>query len=151
MEVRHIRFSELRKAYLTVQEILKTDFGIDDILSLNFKTEDDGGISGDDAVELLNLLSEKYDVDFTDFDFSKHFMPEGFEPIGLLFLLIWIVKTIINMFFEILFLCSGKKVKFKPFVFENKKLLDLTFGDLVTSFLEKKFTYRHQIKYVLIE
>ena len=151
MEVRYIQFSVLRKAHLTVQELLKAQIGIDQIDSLSFKIEDDGRIYGDDIYDLLVLFIEKYDVDFTDFDFSKHFNPEGCDPIGLLYLLIWIVTTVVNKFFEVLFLCFGKKVKFEPFVFENKKLLDLTFGDLVTSFLEKKFTYRHQIKYVLIQ
>jgi acyl carrier protein len=39
--------------------------------------ENDLGISGDDAVELLLAYSKKFSVDISKLDIRKYFMPEG--------------------------------------------------------------------------
>ncbi len=39
--------------------------------------EDDLGLTGDDAWELMGALHNKFNVDFTEFEFSLHFGPEA--------------------------------------------------------------------------
>ena len=39
--------------------------------------EEDLGITGDDAWELMEELGEKLNVDFSGFEFTKHFSPEA--------------------------------------------------------------------------
>ena len=44
----------------------------------------DLGIDGDDAYELITELAEKFSIDFFDFEYGKHFGPEGFDLVGML-------------------------------------------------------------------
>jgi hypothetical protein len=39
------------------------------------------GMDGDDAREFMEAFSDKFAVDMSEFEFSKHFGPEGFNPI----------------------------------------------------------------------
>ncbi|VAW70772.1 hypothetical protein MNBD_GAMMA09-1171 [hydrothermal vent metagenome] len=39
--------------------------------------EEDLGLTGDDAWEVIEELEKKYNIDFTEFDFLKHFGPEA--------------------------------------------------------------------------
>jgi len=46
---------------------------------------DDFGVDGDDAVEFMTKFSETFSVDMSEFQFSRHFGPEGASnPIDLL-------------------------------------------------------------------
>ncbi|MEL6606647.1 MAG: DUF1493 family protein [Bacteroidota bacterium] len=40
-------------------------------------------IAGDDAEELLEAFSERFQVDLSDFEFERYFDLEGVDPIGL--------------------------------------------------------------------
>ena len=46
---------------------------------------DDIGIDGDDGIELIQAIANEFDVDFTAFDPSSYFLPEGFNVVGCLF------------------------------------------------------------------
>lgn len=148
MIVKEISFSELRQAYLEIQSFLEDKIGCD-IDSLAFKIEKEGQIIGDDISELLYRFSKKFDIDFEGFNFEEHFHSEeeaGFFPIAVLF---WLLSVIISGGLELICQCFGKKENFGRFAIEQRAIKDLTFGDLLTSFLEKKFTYRNQVKYIL--
>lgn len=43
--------------------------------------DNDLGVAGDDAWELIEEFSEKFNVDLASFEFSKHFTSEGFPPL----------------------------------------------------------------------
>ncbi len=47
-------------------------------MAINRETliEDDLGVSGDDASDLIKAFSEKYNVDVSDFNFEKYFYDE---------------------------------------------------------------------------
>ncbi len=45
------------------------------------------GMDGDDAWEFLIEFSDKFSVDMSQFEFRKHFNPEGFNPISFIYLL----------------------------------------------------------------
>ncbi len=44
----------------------------------------DLGIDGDDAVELFEMLSEEFKIDFSTIQWGRHFGPEGFNPFTML-------------------------------------------------------------------
>lgn len=77
-------------------------------LTREHKIEEDLGITGDDADEFLHLFINRFSVDTTGFDISKYFNDEGFDPLGLSFLI--------------------RKVFRKPL--PNKSEHKLTLGDL---------------------
>lgn len=47
-------------------------------ISLETSIEDDLGVTGDDAEELIIEFSSRYNVDISSFDFTKYFYPEPF-------------------------------------------------------------------------
>jgi len=49
-------------------------------IRLSSRLEEDLGITGLDAVELLETFSQKFDVDLSGFEFYKHFGPEFLGP-----------------------------------------------------------------------
>ena len=49
----------------------------------------DMGLDGDDAVDFMEAFSKEFDVDLSEFEFSKHFGPEaGFNPFVYLYYLL---------------------------------------------------------------
>ena len=48
---------------------------------------DDLGMDGDDAVEFMEAFSKEFDVDMSEFEFNRHFGPEGFSPLALFYFL----------------------------------------------------------------
>ncbi len=46
-------------------------------LVLSARLEEDLGVTGDDAVELMQAFSSIFNVELTDLEFSKHFGPEA--------------------------------------------------------------------------
>ena len=59
-------------------------------LSLGTRLEEDLGITGEDAVELLSAFAERFGVDTARLDFHKHFGPEGCNPLWLLYKPPWL-------------------------------------------------------------
>src|ERR1700749_5082413 len=97
---RQIEFDKLRHAYVTVKSFIESE-SYEKVKSLNTKIEEDLGLSGDDNLDLLKKFVKKFELDYKDFDYSKHFLSEG-ELYGseaaltnLLALSIWLpLKTI---------------------------------------------------------
>jgi hypothetical protein len=40
-------------------------------------------MDGTDAVEFMEAFSKEFNVDMSEFEFDKHFGPEGFSPLDL--------------------------------------------------------------------
>lgn len=51
--------------------------------TLTYKTKisQDLGLEGDEADQFLDAFSKKFNVDFSDFNFKKYFVEEGWDPI----------------------------------------------------------------------
>lgn len=58
--------------------------------------QDDLGIDGDDAVELIVEFSKRFKVDMSDFPYSRYFGPEGLPPTWLLYILKWCMLRMRN-------------------------------------------------------
>ncbi len=59
------------------------------------KLREDIGLDADDAFELLQKFSERYDVDMSNFNFSTYFSKEGTELLFALLFLLRIRKPVI--------------------------------------------------------
>lgn len=147
METKEIEFSKLRHAYIVVKNFIESE-SFEKIKNLNTKLEEDLYLSGDDNYELLVKFVEKFELDYENFDYSKHFLSEGelFNSttafLNLLNLSIWLpLKTIELLTFN--------KIKLeKPnFGEPEKKLLDLSFKDLITWYIEKEYKLSSEIIY----
>lgn len=146
-EVQQIDFKKLRFAYETVKRFLEKET-LDNVDSLDTKIVADLGLAGDDNYDLLARFIKKFELDYNGFDYSKHFYSEGElfgsgpALINLLSLSVWIpLKTI-----ELLTL--NKLHLPKPgFYRPSRKVLDMTFKDLITWYVEGKYATAAEIKY----
>lgn len=145
METKHIPFKELRKAYREVKLFLESQT-YSNISSLNFKIQADGAIAGDDILEMIHLFSIKYELDFKEFSFEKHFNTEAEVIVNPIKTCVWIIITKFTVLLGYLFNKKFDSTTSPKFYRETK---DLTFGDLLTSYIEKKFVYRNEISYLI--
>ena len=148
--VLHSDFKTLREAYLEVKFFVEKEIG-DEVSSLKTKIEDDLGCAGDDNYELLEKFVTKYKLDTAGFDYSKHFLSEGelfvsgvalwtllFLPI---LLLIWVIKIV----------TIGKMdwTKNRILTNWNRETMDMTFGDMLTWYLTRKYKLRNEMKVLM--
>ncbi len=47
------------------------------------------GMDGDDALEFMEEFRNRFSVDMSEFEFRKHFSPEGFNPIVYIYWLLF--------------------------------------------------------------
>ena len=152
METRQIEFAKLRHAYVTVKSFIdKEAEGYSELKSLDTKIRADIGLSGDDNLELLEKFVEKFELDYKDFEYGKHFYSEG-ELYGsdtalfnLLTLSVWLPLKTIELFTFNKIKINKPKFPFTP----DREVSDLTFKDLLTWYIEKEFKPSDKIKYVI--
>jgi hypothetical protein len=146
-QVRQIEFKKLRFAYETVKRFLEEE-SLDTVDSLNTKIVYDLRLAGDDNFNLLVHFIKKFALDYKDFEYNKHFYSEGelfgsgAALINLLSLSVWIpLKTIELLTLNKLHL--PKPSLYRP----SREVLDMSFKDLLTWYVEGKYTTAAEIKY----
>lgn len=150
-QVIYKNFDCLRKGYIVVKQFIEQETG-EKILSLNTRIENDLGLSGDDNLELIEKFVKKYQLDTTDFNYSKHFVSES-EILNAEATL-WALVSIpfFLLFWSLQFLTFGKlnlfKYKFWPDEDENQNKADLSFGDMLSWYLTGKFKLRNEVKFL---
>lgn len=77
----------------------ETGFSIDK-LQRQTALNNDLGIAGDDGVELIAAFVQKYDVDMAGFPTEEYFGREGFHPLIILALPVYIFCKIIDILFR---------------------------------------------------
>ena len=73
------RESSLQELILFVRDQIREYKGV---ITRETSIEDDLGVTGEEAVELLDAFTRKFNVEIGNFDFKKHFND---EPLGLTF------------------------------------------------------------------
>ena len=144
--VLHSDFKTLRQAYIEVKSFVENETG-DKVSSLKIKIEDDLGCAGDDNYELLEKFVTKHKLDATGFDYSKHFLSEG-ELFGSgAALLTLLTLPFVIVFWLIKLLTFGKVDMNKAKLFPNwqRQTMDMTFGDMLTWYLNGKYSLRTDI------
>ena len=100
-QILYIDFATLRQSYIEVKNFLEKTTK-EKVENVDVLIEKDLFLSGLDNESLLIEFIEKYDIDFSKFDYSKHFLLEGelangfqvlFNMVLLpLYFLFWLVK-----------------------------------------------------------
>jgi hypothetical protein len=147
METKQIEFAKLRHAYITVKSFVESE-SYEKVNSLKTKIEGDLSLSGDDNLELLEKFVKKFELDYKDFDYSKHFYSEG-ELFGsgaallnLLSLSVWLpLKTIELITFHKI------KIGELNYITPERKVSDLTFRGMLIWYIEKEYKPSNTIKY----
>ena len=148
-EVKQIEFEKLRHAYIVVKKFLEKESG-ENIDSMQTKIAEDLSLFGDDNYDMLVKFSKEFEIDFKDFEYDKHFLSESeiLDPtnaiLKLLTLSVWLpLKTI-----ELL---TSNKIKMdKPSInFPERQVSDMTFKDLITSYIEGKYTKSENLNYII--
>ena len=141
------KYTEIKDAYLEVKKFLEHASG-EKINNLNTKIVDDLKLWGDDNYFLLQEFIEKYNLDFNEFEYEKHFDYEA-EFIGFKNMIIGTLKlpfALINILIVKLIAPDFHSRIDKLMYDRSNEKLDLTFGDLVLSKLTGKFCLRNQLK-----
>lgn len=141
------KYTELKEAYLEVEKFLKHASGHKTI-NLNTKIVDDLKLWGDDNYFMLVEFTEKYNLNFDEFEYDKHFDSEG-EFVGFKTLILGLLKLPILIINSLLIKYFSPKIynKIENILYDrtnDKK--DLTFGDLILSKLNGEFCLRDECK-----
>jgi hypothetical protein len=158
MQVRRIKFVELKNAYLIVKKhIAKTCNK--DVNSTKLRIAQDLCLHGDDNYELLAEMAREYKIDFKGFDYDEHFVNEAhvYNPYAALSAVILfpvlVVKVVVGLVLRPVAPALSKKISsYRLRSIDNYKkpeLTDLTVGDLIATLIERKFTLRKNIKYIV--
>jgi len=145
--IKYIEFDKIRFAYKTVKSFLENE-SLKKVESLKTTVVKDLRLVGDDNYELLEKFVTKFELDHKNFIYEKHFLSEG-ELFGsdtvlqnLLTLSVWLPLKTIEL------LTFNKIVINKPDIDEQKRVVDdMTFKDMLTWYIEKKYATANEIKY----
>lgn len=154
-QILHVDFATLRQSYIEVKNFLEKTTK-EKVENVDVLIEKDLFLSGLDNESLLIAFIEKYDIDFSKFDYSKHFLSEGELANGFqvvlnivflpLYFLFWLIK---EFTFDLIDLNKYLIKIVKLFSTNQRETRDMSFGDLLTSYLNKKYTLRSNVKFVL--
>ena len=138
-------FKTLRKAYIEIKDFLEKQAFSDAKISLDTRIVQDLELYGDDNYFLLDKFITQYHLDYENFYYNEHFLSEGevCNPNE-----IFLIPINIILFF--IRLLSFGKITIKPFSFNSDRpTLDMSFGDMLTWYLQGKYTLRNDVKFVL--
>ena len=154
-QILYVDFPTLRQSYNEVKHFLERITN-EKVENINVLIEKDLFLSGLDNESLLIEFIEKYDIEFSKFDYSKHFLSEGELANGfqvffnMVFLPLYFLFWLVNEFTFDLINLNKYLIKFmKLFSTNQRETLDMSFGDLLTSYLNKKYTLRDSTVFVL--
>ena len=149
-----LKYKWIKQRRKEVLLFLEENYGIEKDADSKAGIEDDFGITGDDAYELLEKFQQVFIVDMSSFNFTDYFHTESeLDVFPSLF-----VTLLLNLFllpFAILIFpfskSAGKEMllynPFKKGYFHKKKL---TVGDLITSSFTHKFSLQKEVVLKLI-
>jgi Protein of unknown function (DUF1493) len=151
----HTSFKDLKALSSSVVEFLADNFGVgqEEIYgNFHLSMTDDLGIDGDDGDELIAKFSEKYKVDFSEFEYDKYFSPEGIDIVMIPFVVLILALFIINCLLTLIFMCLNRQNPLKKSfstLFNKRSERQLTVGDLIVSAHQGKFMKREEVYFVL--
>ena len=146
-ELKQIEFNKLRFAYETVKRFLEDQSG-DTVYSLKTKIAEDLGMTGDDNYDMLAEFVKKFELEHQGFNYDKHFYSEMelYDSTAALINLLSLSIMIPLKAIELLMLNKihiPKPGFYKP----SRKVTDMSFRDLLTWYIEGKYTPADSVKY----
>ena len=142
----YIQFKDIKIAYLEIKDFIEKETG-DKVVSLNTRIDADLGCAGDDNYDLIDKFVTKYSLDYSEFNYSKHFLSETEVAPGPFFPLILII-LIISFIIRVVTFGKVNLSELQLFSFQ-RKTLDLTFGDMLTWYISGAYNLRGDVKYLL--
>lgn len=148
-EIKQIEFSKLRHAYITVKSFIENE-SANDLESLKTKIANDLGLTGDDNYFMIAKFIDKFELEYSDFEYDKHFYAEAelydssAALYNLLVVSVWLpLKTIELLTLNMIHI--PKPSFYQP----ARQVLDMTFRDLLTWYIEGKYTPEGNVKYAI--
>ena len=146
---RTVEYKTLRIAFQEVKKFLEAET-FKKVTSLKTKIADDLHCTGDDNYELLEKFVIKYGLSTKGFDYQKHFLTE-YELYGSFAALTNFIGYLLNFLHSLLRFFNFEKIENKQIKIEitkiERKVSDMTVGDLVTWYLEKDYHLREEFIY----
>jgi hypothetical protein len=154
----NISFKNLRQNYREVYQLLCKE-SVEKKINTKSKIANDLFLFGDDNYYLLHDFVIKNNLDFTNFDYDKHFETEcelnitTWSILSIIFIPLFIVKYILSFLINFLSKDFGNKIhRFNFFLKDyQSNRIDLTLGDLITSKICGKFQLRENFQFVLLK
>ncbi|WP_133273002.1 DUF1493 family protein [Hymenobacter radiodurans] len=175
METIQVSFTELRRTTQRVITFMQVEYWLEADSGLRTAIEDDLGITGLDAEELLKAFSKQFDTDLTDLNFDQYFASEGMEinslkgvllaPIAIAFCALLLVWFFVQCLLSLLALPFDKQEARKVFEFSligkwglysrrrwpnTHPETTFNIGDLVASAAAGHFVKRERVRFVLV-
>ena len=149
-----LKYKWIKQRRKDVLLFLEENYGIEKNTNSKASVEDDLGITGDDAYELIQKFEQAFIVDMSSLIFTEYFYTESetdiFTP-GFVWLLL---KSFLLPFAILILPFSWSACKeillYNPFNSINPGKKQLTVGDLVTSSFTHKFSLQNEVVLKLI-
>jgi len=137
---REIEFGKLRYAYTVVKSFLENET-LEKVNSLDTKIAEDLSLWGDDNYFMLIKFVDKFELDYSEFEYDKHFESEG-EIYGSMAVLWTFLNLSIWLPLKTIELLTLNKIKIeKPTLTRpEREVSDLTFRELLTWYIEGKYS-----------
>jgi Protein of unknown function (DUF1493) len=137
-----LKYRWIKQRRKDVLEFLEDNFGIEKNTSSKSRIEDDLGITGDDADEMIQKFEQYFHVDMRNLNFSEYFYCEresaGIFPFVVLLKLFLLPFALLILPFS--YTAFKEMIFCSPFEGGNSPKKVLTVGDLITSSFTHKFT-----------
>ncbi len=147
--------SELRLKYKWIKQrrkdvllFLEENYGVGEIISSKETIEDDLGITGDDAYEMIEKFAQAFHVDMSKLQFTEYFQTEKeldiFPPLFVILLLKLLLFPFSVLILPFSRSASREMLLYNPFHITNSRKKRLTVGDLITSSFTHKFSLQRE-------
>ena len=148
----HLKYRWIKQRRKEVLTFLEENYWIEKDTTSKTRIEDDLGITGDDADEMIQKFEDRFHIDMSNLNFTEYFFCEGENscilPFILLLKLILLPFAIVVLPFS--FSAFKEMIFYSPFseTYTGKK--SLTVGDLITSSFTHKFTLQKEVLIKLV-
>ena len=151
MEIR-LKYSWIKQRRKDVLQFLQENYWVEKDTNSKTKIEDDLGITGDDAAELIQKFEQQFHVNMNGLNFTEYFYCEGegtdIFPINLFHKLILLPFAVLILPFS--FATFKEMIFYNPLSNITSEKKSLFVGDLITSSFTNKFTLQRDVVIKLI-
>ena len=140
-----LKYRWLKQRRKDVLEFLQENYWIEKDTNSKTKIEEDLGITGYDADELIEKFELRFNTNMKDLNFAEYFYCEGFSvfPIRVLLKLFLLPFAILVLPFS--FTMFKEMIFHNPLHNINSEKKSLTVGDLIASSFTHKFTLQRDV------
>ena len=143
-----LKYKWIKQRRKEVFLFLGHNYGVGEVKSSKESIEDDLGITGDDAYEMIEKFEQAFNVDMTKLPFTEYFQTENeldiFPPLFVILLLKLFLFPFSVLILPFSRSASREMLLYNPFHITNSRKKRLTVGDLITSSFTHKFSLQRE-------